>query len=554
MLLQGLPGQADIVALAGASGQPSEGGTGTITTSLGGGSGGGSGNGGLQHKVTKAEPPVSMRKVHKADREKLRRDKLNEQFEELASMLDPDRPKNDKATILGDSVAAVRDLREEVKRLRCEHSALLTESKELSHEKLELREERAALKSESEQLQEKLQERVRSMLAWMAATATASSEASAYPQLPLQPLPAPYPAYGLPQCDVPASSAGHNDPLQEPSAASLQRSQLLDGSSSRPPMFELPLLPHEARKLFGNGPMAYPVPQQQPLPPGHSPTPPHLRPAYHHPAMFTAPPPSCFGAQLLPPGLGGRPSGYGAYFLGYPPSATLPSHTLPSQSDDPVGSAGNNYVSGGRLMLEAEGGALLQTAHHPPPPIPPPYHLLPQAQVAGAHLSSGGGQQQHGQWGYQPLPEAPALLVRFPSSSSSPLEKQPASEMRVEVGRRHGSGQGQGITNLVADERKGSLDAGQDKHDLQPGETPGPGEAPARGEAPGQGEAPGGGKVLSEDEARKTFEAAADQLVGVGTSGELPAGQPGRDGNADDLGQWPQLRPPQSPLPHQEPP
>eukprot|EP00850_Spirogloea_muscicola_P003888 SM000016S01876 [mRNA] locus=s16:359602:361481:- [translate_table: standard] len=477
-----------------------------------------------------------MRKVHKADREKLRRDKLNEQFEELASMLDPDRPKNDKATILGDSVAAVRDLREEVKRLRCEHAALLTESKELSHEKLELREERAALKSESEQLQEKLQERVRSMLAWMAATA--SAEASAYPQLPLQPPPPPYPAYGLPQCDVPASSAGHSDALQEPSAASLQRSQLPDGSSSRPPMFELPLLPHEARKLSGNRSMAYPVPQQQPLPPGHSPILPHLHQAYHHPAMFTAPP-LCFGAQVLPPGLGGRPSGaverpFALYPPVLPPGYSLvpppppppaasypPSATQPSQIDDPEGSAGNNYVSGGRTMSEAEGGALLQAAHHPPLPIPPPYHLLPQAQVAGAHFGSGGGQQQYGQWGYQPVPEVLAVQV---------------------------------ITRLVADERKGFLDAGQDQHVVQPGETPGPNEAPARGEAPGQGEAPGGGKVPGEDEARKTCEVAADQLVGVGTFCELAAGQPGSDGDADDLGQWPQLRPPQSPLPHQEPP
>lgn len=109
------------------------------------------------------KPPL-LKKFHKADREKLRRDKLNEQFTELASVLgelfasvveyahqgnalacavhgvvvvvsfcltEPDRPKNDKATILGDSVQAVRDLRAELRRLKSEHEALLDETREV---------------------------------------------------------------------------------------------------------------------------------------------------------------------------------------------------------------------------------------------------------------------------------------------------------------------------------------------------------------------------------------------------------------------------------------
>jgi hypothetical protein len=76
--------------------------------------------------------PTSARKVHKADREKLRRDRLNEQFGELAGVLDPDRPKNDKATILGDSVQVVKELRAEVKRLKYEQTTLLDESRDVS--------------------------------------------------------------------------------------------------------------------------------------------------------------------------------------------------------------------------------------------------------------------------------------------------------------------------------------------------------------------------------------------------------------------------------------
>ncbi len=47
-------------------------------------------------------------------------------------MADPDRPKNDKATILGDSVQVVKELRAEVKRLKCEQTTLLDESRDVS--------------------------------------------------------------------------------------------------------------------------------------------------------------------------------------------------------------------------------------------------------------------------------------------------------------------------------------------------------------------------------------------------------------------------------------
>jgi hypothetical protein len=45
---------------------------------------------------------------------------------------DPDRPKNDKATILGDSVQVVKELRAEVKRLKFEQTTLLDESRDVS--------------------------------------------------------------------------------------------------------------------------------------------------------------------------------------------------------------------------------------------------------------------------------------------------------------------------------------------------------------------------------------------------------------------------------------
>eukprot|EP00250_Pteridium_aquilinum_P008396 c17912_g1_i1 orf=367-1806(+) len=139
------------------------------------------------------EDRLSARRLHKADREKLRRDKLNEQFSELATALDPDRPKNDKATILGESVQVVKDLRDEVKRLKTEHSSLLDESRELTQEKNELREEKAALKNETEQLQNQIQQRLRASSPWMAMDPSMMMSATAfhYPVPAQQPISAP---------------------------------------------------------------------------------------------------------------------------------------------------------------------------------------------------------------------------------------------------------------------------------------------------------------------------------------------------------------------------
>ncbi|KAE8707129.1 bHLH121 protein [Hibiscus syriacus] len=110
--------------------------------------------------------PVAARKVQKADREKLRRDKLNEQFLELGNTLDPDRPKNDKATILADTTQMLKDLTAEVNRLKAESSSLNEESRELSQEKNELREEKASLKTDIENLTVQYQQRRMVMFPW----------------------------------------------------------------------------------------------------------------------------------------------------------------------------------------------------------------------------------------------------------------------------------------------------------------------------------------------------------------------------------------------------
>ncbi|KAL4554903.1 hypothetical protein LXL04_037512 [Taraxacum kok-saghyz] len=93
----------------------------------------------------------------KACREKLRRDKLNDKFLELASILEPGRPpKIDKSAILVDAVRMVTQLRKEAQKLKDSSSDLQEKIKELKTEKNELRDEKQRLKIEKEKLEQQV--------------------------------------------------------------------------------------------------------------------------------------------------------------------------------------------------------------------------------------------------------------------------------------------------------------------------------------------------------------------------------------------------------------
>lgn len=93
----------------------------------------------------------------KACREKLRRDRLNDKFVELGSILEPGRPpKTDKAAILVDAVRMVTQLRGEAQKLKDSNSDLQEKIKELKAEKNELRDEKQRLKAEKEKLEQQL--------------------------------------------------------------------------------------------------------------------------------------------------------------------------------------------------------------------------------------------------------------------------------------------------------------------------------------------------------------------------------------------------------------
>lgn len=93
----------------------------------------------------------------KACREKLRRDRLNDKFVELGSILEPGRPaKTDKAAILVDAVRMVTQLRGEAQKLKDTNMGLQEKIKELKVEKNELRDEKQRLKAEKEKLEQQL--------------------------------------------------------------------------------------------------------------------------------------------------------------------------------------------------------------------------------------------------------------------------------------------------------------------------------------------------------------------------------------------------------------
>ncbi|KHN27978.1 Transcription factor ILR3 [Glycine soja] len=90
----------------------------------------------------------------KACREKLRRDRLNDKFVELGSILEPGRPpKTDKAAILIDAARMVTQLRDEALKLKDSNTSLQEKIKELKAEKNELRDEKQRLKAEKEKLE-----------------------------------------------------------------------------------------------------------------------------------------------------------------------------------------------------------------------------------------------------------------------------------------------------------------------------------------------------------------------------------------------------------------
>lgn len=114
------------------------------------------------------------RKIHKAEREKHKRDKLNDLFGDLGNMLEADRQNNGKACILTDTTRILRDLLSQLESLRKENSTLLNESHYVTMERDELQDENSVLRNEILELQNELAMQVASNQGWGHGTTTGS--------------------------------------------------------------------------------------------------------------------------------------------------------------------------------------------------------------------------------------------------------------------------------------------------------------------------------------------------------------------------------------------
>ncbi|URE14074.1 HLH [Musa troglodytarum] len=110
------------------------------------------GRNGIKNRVESCAAPGT-----KACREKLRRDRLNDRFMELCSVMDPGKPpKTDKSAILSDATRLLNHLRLGAKKLKDSNEALKDAIKSLKAEKLELRDEKMRLKAEKERTEQML--------------------------------------------------------------------------------------------------------------------------------------------------------------------------------------------------------------------------------------------------------------------------------------------------------------------------------------------------------------------------------------------------------------
>ncbi|CAN6289286.1 unnamed protein product [Urochloa humidicola] len=180
-------------------------------------------------KCKKAAP----RKVHKAEREKLKRDHLNDLFVELGNMLEADRQNNGKACILTDTTRILRDLLVQVESLRKEHSNLQNESHYVAIERNELQDENGVLRKEISELQDELRIRTSGNPAGWGHDTTGLN--------PLDPHPTNV-IFSSQQAMQPSTITSTVFPLQQP----LAPSAVMEQAYATPPSLELKLFPGAA--------------------------------------------------------------------------------------------------------------------------------------------------------------------------------------------------------------------------------------------------------------------------------------------------------------------
>ncbi|CDP02223.1 unnamed protein product [Coffea canephora] len=120
------------------------------------------GNAVHRHSSSKKKQGKPSKRIHKAEREKKKRDHMNVLFVELRKAIEPAQLSSGKACIVNDTIRLLKDLLAQVDSLKKDNAALLSESHYVAVEKNELIEENSALKSQVEKLQSEITERTQS--------------------------------------------------------------------------------------------------------------------------------------------------------------------------------------------------------------------------------------------------------------------------------------------------------------------------------------------------------------------------------------------------------
>ncbi|KAK8710725.1 hypothetical protein V6N13_146038 [Hibiscus sabdariffa] len=96
------------------------------------------------------------KRIQKAEREKLKREYLNELFLDLANALDPNQPNNGKASVLHEATRLLKDLFSQIESLKKENSSLLSEFHNVNIEKNERKEENSTLETQIRELRSEI--------------------------------------------------------------------------------------------------------------------------------------------------------------------------------------------------------------------------------------------------------------------------------------------------------------------------------------------------------------------------------------------------------------
>ncbi|KAI3686492.1 hypothetical protein L1987_80170 [Smallanthus sonchifolius] len=130
--------------------------------------------------TSKKNPANVPKRIHKAEREKLKREHLNELFLELAGALELSEQNSGKASVLGETTRVVKDMIDQIKSLKTENAALLSETQYVTVERNELQDETCTLQKQINELKSMIKERTVQTNLDLNAPAIESQE----PQLP----------------------------------------------------------------------------------------------------------------------------------------------------------------------------------------------------------------------------------------------------------------------------------------------------------------------------------------------------------------------------------